>query len=180
MSGRFDPWTSSCDEALAADEAGGDPVRGHSPFAQWVEVQQINSMLKDKVLGGDGFAVLDAVSRCARSNLLMPDWLAVAFIQRYDQVLNLRVGSWDEAFGAPIPKSKQLRRLRARRELRVEIWNFVIEQTKADPTQPIDKLIEEAGERTHAGKTLAGELYYEAVKFNGFGAAEVKARLRNS
>lgn len=123
MSGRIDPWHATWEEALAAYHASGE--RGFdNPVAQWGAAQQINALLKDKVLAGDGFAVLDAVSRCARSNLLMPDWLAVAFIQRYDQVLNARVGSWDEAFGAPYPDRARLATARLKRRKVIELMVF--------------------------------------------------------
>lgn len=45
----------------------------------------------------------------------MPDWLASAFLRRYDAVLNCRIGTWDEAFGAAQPRGKHLSTLRLHR-----------------------------------------------------------------
>jgi hypothetical protein len=52
--------------------------------------------------------------------LPLPDWAAEAFISGYDDVLNCRVGSWDEAFGKPWP-GKHLPELAQRRRLQFAI-----------------------------------------------------------
>ena len=63
----------------------------------------------------DGWWILLAVRVCASNDLKMPDWLSRAYCRRFDQVLNARMKSWDDAFDRPYEKGVHLSRKRADR-----------------------------------------------------------------
>lgn len=120
----FDPWTATIDEALAADAVHPAPFyEPDRPLYQWNAAREIEA-LRPSIENGDGFAVLDAVSRCARQGLALPHWLAVEFLRRYDAVLQCRAGSWDEAFGRPYPKRVRLLNLRQPRAKRWALASY--------------------------------------------------------
>lgn len=121
----FDPWTATFDEAMAAQSALPYYSGPNGPLYQWEAAQSVNA-LRSAVEGGCGFDVMDAVSRCMRHDLVAPDWLARAFVRRYDSVLNCRVGSWDDAFGRPYPLRARLGTLRQRRQMRWALHSFFL------------------------------------------------------
>lgn len=126
---------------------------------------------------GDRVALLAAIRECARCGLPMPEWVAVAFIRSYDRVLNCRVKSWDDAFGAPFPKGAHLNALRKRRELRFAVGLAVLHRVQRDPSTPIDKgLFEAVGDEFGVGASQAEELYYSAVARGLPSAAEHKKK----
>jgi hypothetical protein len=134
---------------------------------------------RERFAAGDRVALLAAVRECARCGLPMPEWVAAAFIRSYDQVLNCRVKSWDEAFGAPFPKGSHLNALRKRRKLRIFVHSAVLDRVRRDPSTPIDKgLFESVGEEFSIGASLAEELYYSAVRRGMLAAADVKKHRR--
>lgn len=157
----FDPWTSSVEEAIAAQErhqaAGPD-----GPIFQWTAARRIEAQ-KDAAEGGDGFAVLACIRSCVTSGLVAPEWLAYAFNRHYDQVLSCRVRSWDEAFGKPY-SGKDIKLLRQRRELRFAVYNKVLETLNDHPQVIGEKLFAQVAEHFGIKKTLCAELYYEAKR----------------
>lgn len=112
---------------------------------------------------GDKNALLGAVRTCAQHGLVMPDWLASAFIRGYDQVLNLRTGSWDDAFGKPIPKGAHLAALRKKRAKTPAVW-LAIQDAKRQGCAIDMKLFDEIGARLGLGKTLVAEYFYGTKK----------------
>lgn len=162
----FNPWTATFDDAIAANEAStlsiGDPTR---PLYQWNGAQRLEAMRAGALI--NGFDVLACVRICANHDLVMPEWLAFAFIRRYDAVLNCRAGSWDDpaAFGKPYPKGTHLSALRKARVNSYAVWNMVNSILKANPERAIDKgLFEEVGEHLGLGATLADEYYYQVKR----------------
>ena len=114
-----------------------------------------------------GFDVLHWVSVCARCGLAMPEWLSRAYLRRYDAVLNLRAGSWDDpaAFGRPYKKGANLTAMRKRRRLRFAVLAQITMVRWQEPDTPIDEnLFERVGKEFNVGKTLCAELYYEAIR----------------
>ena len=161
----FDPWTASWSEAQQAGREFdvADPC---NPIFQLNAAQVIEAM-RTAVESGDGFVVLACIRKVVAHGLIAPDWLATAYIRRYDAVLNCRAGSWDDplAFGKPYPKGVHLSALRRRRELRFAVVNAITDIKLRDPERPIDAgLFEEVGELVGIGKTTADELYYEGRK----------------
>ena len=124
--------------------------------------------LRETVLAGDGFALLGAVRICANFDLVMPEWLAREFIQRYDRVLTCEADSWDDAFGRPYPKGTHLNALRKQRRLKHAVWGEVQSILMREPATAIDAhLFERVGARLNIGKTLAASYYYAAVRLSG-------------
>ncbi len=170
-------------EAAAAEEEAilrADPARHRADPT--LPVSQLFGRLsleeeRERFTAGDRVALLAAVRECARCGLPMPDWVASAFIRSYDQVLNCRVKSWDEAFGKPFPKGKHVEALRQRRELRFAVGLAVLDRVKRDPSTPIDKgLFEVVSEEFGIGASQAEELYYSAVAQGLPAAAEYKRK----
>ena len=82
--------------------------------------------LKQAIDGGDGFAVLAAISHCVTSGLVAPEWLADAFNRRYASVVGFGAGSWDDpsAFGRPYPKGTNLASLRKAAKGSRAVWQL--------------------------------------------------------
>jgi hypothetical protein len=117
--------------------------------------------LKRQFEAGSGFALLAAIRVCARANMVMPDWVADGYVERYDKILNCHAASWDEVFGKPYP-GKHVSELRKRRVLRPAVWLRIREIRKWEPETAIDeRLFERVGGEFSIGKTRCGELYYE-------------------
>lgn len=133
--------------------------------------------LRETFEAGDSVALLAAIRECARCELPLPPWAARAYIAAYDQVLNCRVKTWDEAFGAAFPKGANLNAQRKRRNLRFTVHHAVLSSIQRDPETPIDAgLFETIGERFGVGKTEAENLYRSAIRLGAVDAAEWKKK----
>jgi hypothetical protein len=109
--------------------------------------------------GGDKMALMAAIRRCANCEMVLPPWVARAFIASYDQVLWCRTDSWDVAFGSPYKKGTKLPERKRRRELGPAVY-LAVEKAIAAGRATDDNLFDEVGEKLGIGKTLASELYY--------------------
>jgi len=148
-------------EQERAEANGRKWLEPDTPFFQWNALHVLDD-LKSQFEAGDGFALLAALRRCANHSLAMPEWVASAYITKYDKVLNCEVASWDEAFGKPYPK-KHISKLRQRRSLRFDVYNRLRQVLVDEPDTMIDDgLFERVGAQVGIGKTLCNELYYEA------------------
>jgi hypothetical protein len=156
--------------AQAAAELEGLPYDDPTgPVYQWDALHRLDQLQADYG-NGDQAALFAALRVCAGHGLQMPAWASRAFIDGYDQVLNCHVGSWDEAFGRPYPKGKQLGRMREARRKRPAVYLMICSIRSREPRTPIDDaLFERVGSRLGLGKTRTGELYYEARKLYGYG-----------
>lgn len=135
------------------------------PLPRFMAFRVLDDLEKDYETNNQGFSILAGVRKCANHDLVMPLWLAKAFISRYDLVLNCHVGSWDEAFNPPIKKGVHLNALRKQRELKFAVLNAVREMRNANPPTPIDKaLFEVVGAKFALGATLAEKYYYAAER----------------
>lgn len=146
------------DAALAADPSRNiaDPTL---PIFQFVAR---NDLLVEKARfeAGDRNALLGAIRICANHDLVMPEWLARAFIRAYDKVLRHDVGSWDDAFGRPLPKGRHLNAARKKRNKAPAVWRRV--RKLHEEGRAIDDLLfEDVGKELGLGKTLVSEFYYE-------------------
>jgi hypothetical protein len=162
----FDPFTATMEEALAQPDA--------LALTRWGNAQRLTA-------GRERFETnpLEGVQVCAEHGLVMPEWLAAAYSSGYRKAMCGDADSWDECFGSPHPKGTQLARLRVRERARTAVFRDIIDTIRLDPERVIDAwLFEEVGRRHGVGKTLAEELYREAVAAFGYGAAKLK-RARN-
>lgn len=170
---KFDPFNHglTAEELLKLDSECGkaiqDPTR---PIYQVSAAERVSS-LKDGALSGDGFDVLSAISWCATHQLVMPEWLSQEYLNRYREVLNCRLGSWDDAFGKPYP-GKHLNSLKKKRNLRFAVVNRVNEIKREEPRTPTDKsLFSRVGKELNLGATHTEELYYSGRNYFGVNKA---------
>jgi hypothetical protein len=109
---------------------------------------------------GNKMSLLAAIRICANHDLVMPEWVALAFIAGYDKVLNCRANSWDAVFGNPYSKGKHLAAMRKKRELSPAVWLAVNDARNQGATVD-ENLFEQVGKELGLGKTLAAEYYYD-------------------
>lgn len=160
----FDPWTFDLD-AWKADAARApfDGV-GEAWLSQAIAADQLKRD-RDRI-EANGYQLLNAISFIAEHGLVMPDWLAQAYLRRFRRVVNLEVATLDAAFG-PLPRKgeKVIRNLKRRRELLPLLNEKLCTVIQEDPSRPVDKaLFEEVSKFFGIGATLAEELYREGVK----------------
>ena len=162
----FDPWKASEVDVICEQdkwEKDGNPVA--SPLCPLFQVNAACRVvcLREEIDQGSGFAVLAAIRLCVTNGLVAPEWLAYAFNRRYDEVLNCRVGSWDDplAFGRPYQKGANLAARRKAKLGQLVVWLSVVTRLKTSPETPIDKaLFEEVGKPLGFGATLTEKYYY--------------------
>jgi hypothetical protein len=158
----------SLEEAWEANKAAIDAGRARSdpslPFSQWVALRENEADRIAYEKTGNGFFVMRALSRCCRVGIVSPDWLATAYLKAFDDVLNYRVRTWDEALGPPVPKGAHLADLRRRRHDKYAIYSRVRREHE-EAWAPIDEaLFERVGAEFGLGKTAASELYRSAKR----------------
>lgn len=126
--------------------------------------------LRTKVDAGDGGAVLDAVAYCAAHDLVMPEWLAEAFLSRHRAVGEGWARDWNDerAFGRAYPKGTNIAGIRAKVNDAPAAYHIAAELLAADPSRPFDHGFYEAiGARVGVGKTRAAELIQWFIGDNG-------------
>lgn len=137
MSGdaRFDPWTASIQEAVAATYA--EPGYAHKLFQYTVAQEVKEAQVKCEQFGGlTGSEVLDLLASCVRAELVVPSWLAYQFLARHNQVREMRVRTWDEAFGNPFPTGKHIESERRAHEEMRKLANIVMDFVLRNPSKP--------------------------------------------
>lgn len=170
----FDPWTASWEEAQAAHEDTAGP---EGAIFQWIAAQGLKNPEQNSE--GDGFSVLAAVASCAMHGLVMPDWLARAFLRRYRAVQQLRVDSWDapEAFGRPYPKGAQITAMRRRRLNRLKVALAVRQFVEMHPDAPLDPEWSRIGSLVAKSDKEAQKLFSEALKMGlAIEPSEIRSR----
>lgn len=153
----------SIDEAMAAQSAyeasGGDSADHDSPLAQWAALQTIEE-LRRKYEGGDPFAVLEAVFECGLRQLVMPDWVALGFIERMRLIKHYKARSLDEAFGTYLPKGAKLTAYRQSREKSLLAYREVRRRHNAGESVG-EGLFELVGKDLAIGGSKVRDYYYE-------------------
>lgn len=161
----FNPWTSSWEEAQAAHDDTAGP---EGAIFQWCAAQAISSF-QVQLGTSDGFDILRQVASCAVHGLVMPDWLAKAFLRRYRAVEGMHVDSWDDpsAFGRPYPKGVQISAMRRRQLNRLKVAQAVREFVTMHPDEPLDPQWERIGSLVAKSDKEAQKLLSEAIKRYG-------------
>lgn len=157
--------------AMAETESilAADPARIHDrrlPMLVLYAVEQL-STLQEAFASGDDGALLAAVNLCAIHGLPMPTWLASSFERAYNRVVTYEVGSWEEAFGRPIPKGKHRDALKKKRAFSLAVW-IEVQHDRSEGTAVSDELFEAVAERMSLRlgpewamkKTKVSEYYY--------------------
>lgn len=137
-------------------------------LVRWEALQSL-PRLEERFRAGNRFALFQAVAACARCDLQMPTWVARGFLRGYDAVVNLRMGSWDEAFGRPYPKGMHIAKGRLRRLKRFQVYSAAKCILACEPATPIDeRLFERVGKDCGVSRSVANQLYYEAKRSLGW------------
>lgn len=167
----FDPFTSTFDQA--EKEPGA-----FEPQGAMQQFLAAHGLLENRAFYEAN--PLDGIASCCTAGLAPPEWLARAFLRRFQQVRGARASSWDDAFGAPWPKNVQLPAVRRRELNRMKIGNLVADFVKRHPSLPmtalwsqfgrasarrgdVDEGIAERARRIPVSKSTAQSLYAEAV-----------------
>ncbi|MDO9599539.1 MAG: hypothetical protein Q7J47_17610 [Azoarcus sp.] len=165
----YDPlWTAEQAHAASLEESarlGRDGVEGpNSAFFQWYAHHVLVAYGK-QYAEGDKFALMAAISECARADLPLPEWAARAYLSAFQSVVGAKSKSWDKVFGEPYPKGTQLAPLAKKRNMKFAVWIRVNGILGSEPGVAIDTgLFERVGKEFNLGKTLASEYYYEAKR----------------
>lgn len=155
------------DQQAEFEKAHPKEIWREGPLYQFVATSELAGW-KRSYEAGDDMALLSAVRSCAQYGLKMPDWVATEFIRKYDLVLNCKVKTWDEAFGAPYPKNSNINAMRKRREHQPCVFNRVTELNKQGV--PVnDELFRIVGAEMNISASLCRKYYYE-----------IKSRMANS
>ena len=110
---------------------------------------------------GDRGALLEALGQCAEQDLPMPDWLARAYLRAYREGIHYKVRSWDDVFGSPSPKGKNLELARVRRTQIFEVYTCVRGILDREPNTAIDQgLFERVGKELGISWSTVKNLYY--------------------
>jgi hypothetical protein len=91
---------------------------------------------EDRYARGDHMALMKALRCCLANRLAVPSWAVAAFCNGVRSVERLDAGSWDDVFGKP-HKGRKLGRLRAKRDLQLEVFRRVQQMRKERP-KPIN------------------------------------------
>lgn len=162
--------TDNQDSDLAADEADRSPdsdieEKEFKLFNQQLALEYLPELEKS-FKAGDKFALLQAISECALHDLVLPDWAAMAFLEGYYSVINLRSGSWDDAFGKPFKKGMHLDQARTRRQARLKVYLAVRRILASEPHTPIDDhLFDRVGKECNVSRSVANQLYYQQRRY---------------
>ena len=105
---------------------------------------------------------LNCISDCFLTDNPVPKWAQEALINAVARAESFEIKSWDEVFGRPLEKGKQLAAKRRKSRLTKPIFERVRERHEAG--EPIaKKLFESVGREFAVSSTVASEIYYEAV-----------------
>lgn len=158
-------WT--LEEAIAANELALTAMPGRSASDPTLPLFQWFALSKLQILGQkfehDSYLLMTAIRICANHDLPLPEWASKAYVKAYDEVNNARKKTWDEVFGKPYAKGRNLNAIRKKRTCMFAVLNAVNAELQANPSTAIDAaLFETVGKQFNIGKTLAGEYYYAA------------------
>lgn len=161
----IEEWTF--EDALAELENFNEKRDGvrKNPVLVFMAFRDLDDCQSNYQASNNGCEILRGVKICATSDIVLPDWLADAFCNRYYEVVSRSVDSWDKAFGKPFPKGKHLNAMRKEWNLSIRVYNEIRSILLALPDTPIDKsLFERVGAQFGLGATLAEEYYYSILK----------------
>lgn len=106
------------------EASGGESSDPSGPVPQWTAMHRLDSY-EARHAAGEKYAMMIALRVCANHDLPMPRWLSSAYIAAFDAINNYRAASWEEVFGAALPKGKHLKSLRNRRERVFKVGNEI-------------------------------------------------------
>lgn len=113
--------------------------------------------------GGDDYALLLAVTQCARAGKPMPEWVAKNFIRCFDNFHNFRSRTLDDAFSVKRPKGTNIPALKKRREKGA--WIIAEVKSRHCRGEPIDmEMFESIGRKFAVSGSTARDYYYSSER----------------
>jgi hypothetical protein len=122
-----------------------------------------------------GFKILRCMRECAAHSLVIPEWLARAYIQAFDAVDSCDAISWDAeiAFGKPYKKGTRNAHEKRDRKMALVVWKEVAAAVGGVKAKRFNNdLFEQIGKPLGLSRDTARKLYNMAVKF--YGLTELK------
>jgi hypothetical protein len=126
---------------------------------------EFDHKMRTRFEGGDRTVILRYIDLCLRDKGAgaIPDWVLNEFYASMDRLYRREIKSWDEVFGHPLPKGKQLATERRKLKLAGLIWGKVYDRHEAG--ESITKaLFNSVGKECGVSGTVAAEIYYELEK----------------
>jgi len=125
--------------------------------------------LRREFEAGDKFRLIAAIAFCARHQLVMPEWVASAFLPGANQWLRHEVKALGDALDVAWSKGMQQPAARQKKELMWSVFNK-IEELRCTPANrygnPLDDgLFEKVGVEFGIKKTVTKEYYSEAKRW---------------
>lgn len=149
------------------------------PYVKFDATERVKSMKIEYEEQRSGLVLIQAIRECAKYEIAMPDWVAKAFLEQSDKMLNFEVRSWDDVFGK-MHNRKHLDAQRVRKKKKNPVFYAVMERRQVN--QPVDEhLFSQVGEEHGIKKSLVSDLYYEKLLEFQLGAKmlrEAKAKNR--
>lgn len=156
----FEQWKALREAAWAAQQGYRGPLlrspeRKEDAARRCIEHRQ-------RIEAGDGSAVLDAIAECVTHGVVVPAWLAAAFVSRHERVILGLSRSWadEEVFGNAHPKGTGLPSIRNAAIFGGWAYDRALWLLMLDPQRALDRagLYEEVGERIGRSHSHAFEL----------------------
>ena len=142
-----------------SEEEEPELLERQQPFVVWMVLNHLDE-LKEKFDGGDKFALPEAIQKCANHDLVMPDWVADAYVEGYRNIVHAKFRSWDDVFSQAYP-GRKLAALRKRRVLGPGVSARIRDILEREPETRIDEaLFERVGQKFGIGKMLTAQFYY--------------------
>jgi hypothetical protein len=109
-------------------------------------------------------ALIYFINFCFQQGRGVPSWAQEMFSAAVVKALEFEIKSWDEAFGRPLEKGKQLDKERRKHRALSEVWRLVNERRLAG--KPLDKALYEAvgKELGIGGATVVEEMYGKVAR----------------
>ncbi|MGA7545427.1 MAG: hypothetical protein WBW08_06315 [Methyloceanibacter sp.] len=104
---------------------------------------------------GNADALFQAIRWCCEDNLPLPQWAAIAFIERYNWGKDGEIRSWDEVFGRPT-RYATLERLKTRSERKGTAMVFELRRMEFLATGPTAFFAGDADGVQQAGQWISG------------------------
>jgi hypothetical protein len=158
----FDPWADYEFSPMDIFSLMGTPM-----LAQWSAARCVTG-LRPVIEAGQFDQILRAMTLIARHGLVMPEWLADAYLARYTLIERDEVGSLDDAFGHAFRSERKRDDNRRRRRQIPLVSALLVKAINKDPNRALDKsLYEEVGSKLGISGSSCDALYREGVRDHG-------------
>ena len=126
-------------------------------------VARLLEYLRLRYEAGDGIAIIDAVNICAGYTLPLPEWAALAFCDKYSQLLSYEFRTLDQAFGAFHRKHLDVDAQERRAELgQAAAWLKALKEAEGVPVG--EGMWDEIGEELGIPGPTLSKMYYKWYK----------------